>query len=128
MDRSTGIASCRGAGTGGSGRDGGATGASGGVGISAGAGASGMADGETGSGDTAVGEANTNATVCSSGSLGATGNRTIVSKTAQTAMCSSIAATAENAEGRIFGKACGQRASLVISIDASLRGGLAAAF
>jgi hypothetical protein len=87
-----------------------------------GAGASGMADGEIGSDDTVVGEANTNATVCSSGNLGATGNRTIISKTAQTEMCSSIAATAENAEGRIFGKACGQRTGEVISVEASLRG------
>jgi hypothetical protein len=117
----SGIASCSGAGTSCSDGDGGTTGASVGAGISAGTGASGMAVGATGSDDTDGAGANTKATVRSSGGFGATGNRTIVSKTTQTATCSSIAAPAETAEGRIFGKACGQRTDLAIS-DASLSG------
>jgi hypothetical protein len=94
----------------GSGGEGCATGTSGSAGISAGGGGSGIAAGASGSGDTDRGGANTNATACSSGSLGTAGNRTIVSKAAPIATCSSIATLAEIADGRLFDKASGQRA------------------
>jgi hypothetical protein len=101
---------------GGSGEDGGATGISGGAGVSAGTGGSGIAGG------TGCGWVNSNATVCSPGNLGATGNRTIGSNAAQTTMCSSIAAPAEAADRRFLGMASGQRIDLAAVTPVSIAG------